>query len=65
MLAQANLIMRGRQEELAVLMSREQGKPHKASMNEVGYAAGFLAWFSEEANVSGLGREGGYEGIGE
>ena len=38
-----------RQEELAALMTREQGKPLKASRNEVAYAADFLAWFAEEA----------------
>jgi succinate-semialdehyde dehydrogenase/glutarate-semialdehyde dehydrogenase len=30
-------------------MTREQGKPLKASMNEVKYAADFLLWFAEEA----------------
>ena len=38
-----------RQRELAELMTREQGKPLKASMNEVKYAADFLLWFAEEA----------------
>ncbi|MDK1361086.1 NAD-dependent succinate-semialdehyde dehydrogenase [Arthrobacter sp. zg-Y1219] len=52
-LAQANLIMRGRQKELAALMTSEQGKPLKASLNEVGYAADFLAWFAEEAKRIG------------
>lgn len=52
-LARANLIMRGRQKELAGLMTSEQGKPLKASMNEVGYAADFLAWFAEEAKRIG------------
>jgi len=37
------------QEELAKLMTREQGKPLKAAMNEVKYAADFLLWFAEEA----------------
>lgn len=35
--------------ELAELMTREQGKPLKASLNEVQYAADFLLWFAEEA----------------
>ncbi len=35
--------------EMANLMSREQGKPLKAALNEVRYAADFLGWFSEEA----------------
>ena len=30
-------------------MTREQGKPLKAAMNEVKYAADFLLWFAEEA----------------
>ena len=30
-------------------MTREQGKPLKAAMNEVKYAADFLQWFGEEA----------------
>ena len=34
---------------LAELMTREQGKPLKASLNEVQYAADFLLWFAEEA----------------
>ena len=36
-------------EALAELMTREQGKPLKASRNEVKYAADFLLWFAEEA----------------
>mgnify|MGYP000114528280 CR=1 FL=1 len=36
-------------EELAQLMTREQGKPLKAARNEVQYAADFLLWFAEEA----------------
>ncbi|MFV8572038.1 NAD-dependent succinate-semialdehyde dehydrogenase [Marinobacter sp. SBS5] len=35
--------------ELAELMTREQGKPLKASLNEVQYGADFLLWFAEEA----------------
>jgi len=38
--------------ELAALMTREQGKPLKASANEVQYAADFLLWFAEEAKRS-------------
>jgi succinate-semialdehyde dehydrogenase/glutarate-semialdehyde dehydrogenase len=52
-LAKADSIMRERQKELAALMTREQGKPLKASFNEVGYAADFLAWFAEEAKRIG------------
>ena len=42
-------LMKERQEELAQLMTAEQGKPLKAARNEVGYAADFLLWFAEEA----------------
>lgn len=35
--------------KLAELMTREQGKPLKASLNEVQYGADFLLWFAEEA----------------
>ncbi|MDA3920451.1 MAG: NAD-dependent succinate-semialdehyde dehydrogenase [Salinisphaera sp.] len=36
-------------EELARLMTREQGKPIAESRGEVDYAASFLRWFAEEA----------------
>lgn len=52
-LARADTLMRERRGELAALMTREQGKPLKASMNEVAYAADFLAWFAEEAKRIG------------
>ena len=42
-------LMLEQQRELAELLTREQGKPLKASMNEVKYAADFLLWFAEEA----------------
>jgi succinate-semialdehyde dehydrogenase/glutarate-semialdehyde dehydrogenase len=38
-----------RREDLAKLMTSEQGKPLRAARNEVGYAADFLLWFAEEA----------------
>jgi len=38
-----------RQDELALLMTLEMGKPVKESLAEVVYAADFLRWFSEEA----------------
>lgn len=38
-----------RKPALAELMSREQGKPLKAALNEIGYAADFLRWYAEEA----------------
>ena len=42
-------IMTERREDLAQLMTKEQGKPLRMSRNEVGYAADFLLWFAEEA----------------
>jgi succinate-semialdehyde dehydrogenase/glutarate-semialdehyde dehydrogenase len=38
-----------RQEELAVLMTREQGKPLAESRAEIAYAASYIDWFAEEA----------------
>ncbi|MCH1609820.1 MAG: NAD-dependent succinate-semialdehyde dehydrogenase [Luminiphilus sp.] len=48
-LYRAYQLMLAQQHELAELMTREQGKPLKAAMNEVKYAADFLLWFAEEA----------------
>ena len=45
----AHALMLERQEDLAELMTMEQGKPLKAARNEVRYAADFLLWFAEEA----------------
>ena len=45
----AHQLMMKRRPALAELMTMEQGKPLKASMNEVKYAADFLLWFAEEA----------------
>ncbi|MGY1772466.1 NAD-dependent succinate-semialdehyde dehydrogenase [Blastococcus sp. SYSU D00813] len=45
----AHRLMTERSEELARLMTAEQGKPLKAARNEVRYAADFLSWFAEEA----------------
>jgi succinate-semialdehyde dehydrogenase/glutarate-semialdehyde dehydrogenase len=42
-------LMRARHDQLAELMTTEQGKPLKAARNEVQYAADFLLWFAEEA----------------
>ncbi len=42
-------LMMANQEELAVLMTREQGKPLAESRGEIVYAASFLEWFGEEA----------------
>jgi succinate-semialdehyde dehydrogenase/glutarate-semialdehyde dehydrogenase len=48
-LYEAYRIMMERQEDLAQLMTREQGKPIQAARNEVKYGADFLLWFAEEA----------------
>ena len=42
-------IMTERREDLAHMMTLEQGKPLRAARNEVGYAADFLLWYAEEA----------------
>ncbi|EEE07437.1 NAD-dependent succinate-semialdehyde dehydrogenase [Burkholderia multivorans] len=42
------LIM-ARQEELAALMTREQGKPLAEARGEIAYAASFVEWFAEQA----------------
>lgn len=43
-----NLMMEN-QEDLARLMTAEQGKPLAESRGEIAYAASFLEWFAEEA----------------
>lgn len=52
-LERARALMLERREELARLMTREQGKPLRAARNEVQYAADFLSWFAEEAKRIG------------
>ncbi|KSD60450.1 NAD-dependent succinate-semialdehyde dehydrogenase [Pseudomonas aeruginosa] len=42
-------LMLANQDELARLLSREQGKPLAEAKGEVAYAASFLEWFAEEA----------------
>jgi succinate-semialdehyde dehydrogenase / glutarate-semialdehyde dehydrogenase len=42
-------LMLERADELAWLMTTEQGKPLRTARIEVGYAADFLIWFAEEA----------------
>src|SRR3546814_17345988 len=37
------------QEDLAKLLTLEQGKPIKESSGEIAYGASFLEWFAEEA----------------
>lgn len=48
-LLRAHALMLERAEDLARLMSLEQGKPLRAARNEVSYGADFLLWFAEEA----------------
>src|SRR3954469_19217573 len=48
-LVEDHRIMLERREDLAKMMTSEQGKPLRAARNEVGYAADFLLWFAEEA----------------
>ncbi len=45
----AHRLMVERREQLARLMTAEQGKPFKAARNEVQYGADFLLWYAEEA----------------
>jgi succinate-semialdehyde dehydrogenase/glutarate-semialdehyde dehydrogenase len=42
-------LMLAHQEDLAMLMTAEQGKPLAESKGEILYAASFLEWFAEEA----------------
>jgi len=44
-----NELMLTHQEDLAQLMTAEQGKPLAESRGEIGYAASFIEWFAEEA----------------
>ncbi|MGC1387643.1 MAG: NADP-dependent succinate-semialdehyde dehydrogenase [Steroidobacteraceae bacterium] len=41
-------LMLQHQEDLAMLMTAEQGKPLAESKGEIGYAASFIEWFAEE-----------------
>src|SRR5215469_12368903 len=43
-----NLMMEN-QEDLAVLMTAEQGKPLAEAKGEIAYGASFVEWFAEEA----------------
>ncbi|MEA2117358.1 NAD-dependent succinate-semialdehyde dehydrogenase [Halovibrio sp. HP20-50] len=42
-------LMLEHQDDLAMLMTFEQGKPLKEAAGEIAYAASFLRWFAEEA----------------
>src|SRR5271154_3841312 len=41
-------LMMANQEDLATLMTAEQGKPLTESRGEIAYAAAFIEWFGEE-----------------
>jgi len=42
-------LMMANQEDLAILMTREQGKPLTESRGEIAYGASFVEWYAEEA----------------
>ncbi|SFE87240.1 NAD-dependent succinate-semialdehyde dehydrogenase [Alteribacillus iranensis] len=42
-------LIKENQEEIATVMTKEQGKPYKEALGEVGYANGFIQWYAEEA----------------
>ena len=42
-------LMMAHQDDLAALLTREQGKPLAEARGEIAYAASFLEWFGEEA----------------
>jgi succinate-semialdehyde dehydrogenase/glutarate-semialdehyde dehydrogenase len=42
-------LMMANQEDLAVILTSEQGKPLAESRGEIAYGAGFIEWFAEEA----------------
>ncbi|MGH3770107.1 MAG: aldehyde dehydrogenase family protein, partial [Pseudonocardiaceae bacterium] len=48
-LRRAYEVMTARQEDLALLMTLEMGKPVAESRGEIAYAAEFFRWFAEEA----------------
>ncbi|WP_116087638.1 NAD-dependent succinate-semialdehyde dehydrogenase [Tropicimonas sp. IMCC34011] len=41
-------LMMAAQDDLAAIMTAEQGKPLKESMGEIAYGASFIEWFAEE-----------------
>lgn len=48
-LRKLNDLMMSNQDDLALIMTSEQGKPLAESMGEIAYAASFIEWFAEEA----------------
>jgi len=50
-------LMLAEREDLALIMTLEQGKPLSEALGEIDYAAGFLDWFASEAerlNIEGI-----------
>lgn len=45
-------LLMAHQEDLAVIMTAEQGKPLAEARGEIAYSASFMKWFSEEAQRS-------------
>jgi succinate-semialdehyde dehydrogenase/glutarate-semialdehyde dehydrogenase len=59
-------LISGNADELAKLLTLEQGKPVKEAKGEIAYAASFVRFYAEEARQeSGLGREGSHHGLDE
>jgi succinate-semialdehyde dehydrogenase/glutarate-semialdehyde dehydrogenase len=48
-LRKLNELMLANQDDLALIMTSEQGKPLAESKGEIAYAASFIEWFAEEA----------------
>ena len=44
-------LMMANQDDLAILMTAEQGKPLAESKGEIAYGASFIEWFAEEAQA--------------
>ncbi len=44
-------LMMANQEDLAIIMTREQGKPLAELRGEIAYGAGFVEWYAEEAQA--------------
>jgi len=56
-------LMMAHQEDLAILMTTEQGKPIAESRGEIAYAAAFIEWFAEESHDHPQGRPGTGRGL--
>ncbi|MEU7782817.1 NAD-dependent succinate-semialdehyde dehydrogenase [Amycolatopsis sp. NPDC049159] len=63
-LRRAYELLMKRQEELALLMTLEMGKPLAESKGEIAYAAEFFRWFAEEAVRIGGGFATAPNGVG-